>query len=217
MLKRESLRDQIREEIRTRIINGELTESTGISEIELAKQLGVSRTPLREALITLEQEGFLEASPGKGFSVLPMNKSEYLNLVPIIGALEKLTLLACPKLSKEEAAELRDINAELLATDQLRDHKERITTRLRTDLLWHEVLLERSTNDKALQLLRQLKAQWRRYEYIFWEYTDTTERSVREHEEIVKALLAGKSEKAGELIDKQWRLCLVDRIGERVP
>ncbi len=207
MLKRESLRDQIREEIRSQIVNGVFSAGQNLNEANLASELGVSRTPLREALVALQHEGFIEASPGKGFSVLTLSHEEYKSIVPIIGALEKIALLSSPFPTTEQIRELRDINKEFIKTDNFTESEKKIAERLRLDLLWHELLLERSSNSKALAMLHNLKLQWRRYEYTFFSVLGSVEESARVHDLVLDELAKRNLKKAALHLEAQWNQC----------
>ena len=212
MLKRESLRNQIKGEIRRQIISGDLTAKKRLSEVELASELGVSRTPLREALISLEQEGFLCASPGRGFSILPLSEDEYKQLVPVIGALERIALLSCPLPNLKKLEELRLINLDLLATDKIKDKDRRSEERVKTDMMWHEVLLENAKNLKALDLVMKTKLQWQRYEYAFWTALDDVSQSAANHSKIIDHLTNKSMINAADELDLHWSECCKTEI-----
>ena len=91
-IKRESLRDQVRESLRRQIVEGALAPGEALKELELSESLGVSRTPLREALIQLEQDGMVRAGKSRGFSVAPLTVDEVEELFPIVGSLHGLAL-----------------------------------------------------------------------------------------------------------------------------
>src|SRR6478736_6582093 len=95
-IERKNLRSQVREELLARMRAGEVQPGEGINEVQLAGELGVSRTPLREALIALESEGQIESENGKGFRFVPLSKREFQELAPIMAALEGLALELTP-------------------------------------------------------------------------------------------------------------------------
>ena len=96
VIKRRSLRAQIREELLRRLRDGSIEAGAGINEAELANELGVSRTPLREALIGLETEGYIESEIGKGFRFAVLGSAEFEELAPVIAALECLAIELTP-------------------------------------------------------------------------------------------------------------------------
>lgn len=203
MLKRISLREQIQEVIRNLIINGEIDS---IVEAELARSLDVSRTPLREALIGLEQEGFLCSSPGKGFHILPMTAREYTEVMHLISAIEEVALLACPDKSARELLELRDLNQKLAETVHISPLQERAREQSKLDNLWHDLLVEGSQNETSLHILSTLKKKWIRYEFAFWSVVQLPQKSVEDHEEIIQALEKNDLQAAARVIrEKQWQ------------
>src|SRR6478735_2319718 len=95
-IERRTLRSQVREELLARMRSGEVSPGESINEVQLAAELGVSRTPLREALIALESEGQIESENGKGFRFVPLSAREFEELCPIIVTLEGLALDLSP-------------------------------------------------------------------------------------------------------------------------
>ena len=95
-IERKNLRSQVRDELLTRMRAGDVQPGEGINEVQLAAELGVSRTPLREALIALESEGQIESQNGKGFRFVSLSKSEFEELAPILATLEALALRLSP-------------------------------------------------------------------------------------------------------------------------
>ncbi len=95
-IERKNLRSQVREELLTRMRAGAVQPGEGINEVQLAAELGVSRTPLREALIALESEGQITSENGKGFRFMPLSASEFEDLAPVLAALESLALELSP-------------------------------------------------------------------------------------------------------------------------
>ena len=96
MFQRPSLREALKSELRDRILDERIASGSSITETDLSVELRVSRTPLREALIGLEHEGFLACIPGRGFSVVPLTKKEIHELYPIVASLETLALKLSP-------------------------------------------------------------------------------------------------------------------------
>ena len=94
-IERKNLRSQVREELLARMRPAR-QPGEGINEVQLATELGVSRTPLREALIALESEGQIESENGKGFRFVPLSASEFRDLAPVMAALESLALELSP-------------------------------------------------------------------------------------------------------------------------
>src|SRR3954467_3703018 len=113
MITREPLRDQVYHAVLVRIHRGEFPPARRVRDTDLAKQLGVSRTPVREALIRLAREGVLEADMGRGFSVRPLDATEMRETGAVLSALEGLALELSPEIPAERLARLSEIDREL--------------------------------------------------------------------------------------------------------
>src|SRR4051794_1931565 len=88
VIERQRARDQVRARLREMIGEGTLAPGQRLDEMGLAAAIGASRTPVREALIALEQEGLVQSRPNHGFSVAPMDERLVREVYPILGALE---------------------------------------------------------------------------------------------------------------------------------
>src|SRR5687767_927065 len=109
MIGRTPLRDQVYREIVERVRRGDFAPGTKVRDTTLASQLGVSRTPVREALLRIAREGVLDADMGKGFSVSRLDTSEMRETSAILSALECLALSLCGDISPERLARLGEI------------------------------------------------------------------------------------------------------------
>ena len=85
-------RDQVRDALRAMILDGQIRSSSRIEEVDIGESLGVSRTPVREALIALEQEGLVRSRPNRGFIVAPADADLVSEAFPVLGALEAAAL-----------------------------------------------------------------------------------------------------------------------------
>src|SRR3954454_23072610 len=115
MITRNPLRDQVYQAVLARIYRGELPPARRVRDTDLATQLGVSRTPVREALLRLAREGILEADMGRGFSVCRLDPAEMRETGAILGALENLALQACGDISIDRLNRLSELDRELSA------------------------------------------------------------------------------------------------------
>src|SRR6266571_3507843 len=105
------LRERVYNLVQRAIVSGELHPGQRVRDLDLAAQLGVSRTPVREALQRLEDEGLVESFPGALTRVAPLDRATAADAFPVVAALHGLaTRLATPILSREALARLRDIN-----------------------------------------------------------------------------------------------------------
>ncbi|HEU0052246.1 MAG TPA: GntR family transcriptional regulator [Longimicrobium sp.] len=199
---RTPLREQVHHAIVGRILREELPPGSRISDSALAGELGVSRTPVREALLRLEREGFLESDIGRGFFVKPLSAREVREVYPIVGALEVLALRLAPAPTLSRLAELERINAEIGRED---DPERRIDL----DGLWHRTLVQGCENERLLALITAQKAVIRRYEYAYMQNAGHITVSTRIHEQVVRALEQNDHAQAAELLESSWRFGIV--------
>lgn len=200
-ISRVPLRDQVHHAIVERILRDQLRPSARISDTALARELGVSRTPIREALLRLEREGFLEADVGRGFFVKPLSAREVRDVYPVLWSLEVLALRRTTPLTAERRAELEQINAALEGED---DPERRIDL----DAQWHRTLLETCGNDYLLGTIGSMKQVIRRYEYAYMLNAGFIPVSTRTHEQIMAHASAGDVELAVPLLESNWRFSM---------
>jgi len=195
---RTPLRTEVRRLLLTGLLHGDPAPGSGINEAELAARLGVSRTPLREALLDLEREGLIAIAPGRGFSVQPLTTRDAEEIYPILSSLEALALDQISKLPPIRLKELDALNARLEAA---RGDAEQA---LALDREWHATLLADCSNRRLLSLLESLKNQAYRYEFAFMRYSGKVASSVGQHRDIVRALRRGDRAAAGALLNANW-------------
>jgi DNA-binding GntR family transcriptional regulator len=156
-LVRDNLSDAVVVELRNRIVDGRLPEGERINEVQLSQQLGVSRTPVREALARLAHEGALRSVPRIGYFVRPLTVEEFEQLYAIRPLLDPEALRMAGIPSKERLEKLRQINDRIAAAndpDAIID----------LDDQWHLELLAGCPNEVLLDLVRQFMRRTRRYE-----------------------------------------------------
>ena len=195
-----TLADQVYQAVRARILDGALHPGEFIREKEL-EAMGVSRTPIREALGRLASEGFLERMPHRGFRVPEEPVDKLLELYPVVAALELLAgLLALPRLTTGDVARLREVN------DQLAAAQGDVRARIALNTEFHRLFAERSGNGRLRDLLDDLRAQLGRLE--LWYYSDAahTRESVSEHDEIISALERGDGARALAVLEQNMSL-----------
>jgi DNA-binding GntR family transcriptional regulator len=196
------LREQVHRAVVDRILREELAPGARISDSVMAQELGVSRTPVREALLRLEREGFLEVDMGRGFFVKPLSGDEVRETYPVLWTLEVLALRSSPPAEAGTVAELDRINAQLAEAGE--DPERRIDL----DVEWHDVLLGRCENRRLLEMIGGLKAVVRRYEYAYMQNAGHIPVSTRTHADIARALARGDVEAAVPLLESNWRFSM---------
>ncbi|GAA1525854.1 DNA-binding GntR family transcriptional regulator [Agromyces terreus] len=198
-IERKNLRSQVREELLARMRAGAVQPGEGINEVQLAGELGVSRTPLREALIALESEGQIESENGKGFRFAPLSKSEFEDLAPVMAALESLALELSP------VDELQRIGAQL-ATLSREFHQEVVEHALvvTKDDEWHELMLSACPNRRLVDVIDSVRGTFHRYESLLVPNDVMVERVAAEHTAIARCLVEGDVPGAIVALKANW-------------
>ncbi|MDQ0614299.1 DNA-binding GntR family transcriptional regulator [Microbacterium sp. W4I4] len=198
-IERKNLRSQVRDELLARMRTGLAKPGASINEVQLAAELGVSRTPLREALIALESEGQITSENGKGFRFVPLSAGEFEDLAPVMAALESLALELSPvdELKKvgERLVELADA-----FTDELVEHRLVISR----DDEWHAVMLSACPNKRLLDVIESVRGSFHRYESLLVAEDVKVERVAAEHAEIARNIAAGDIPAAAEALKANW-------------
>lgn len=195
------MRDEIYETLLELIIDQELSPGEKLVDKELAERLGVSRTPVREALRRLEDEGFVATAANQWTRVSAIDLTEANELYPIISALECLAITTASHL-KEKAfiSKLEDVNRTMARA--IKSGKASRVTVIDTE--FHELLCSRSTNNENAKILRNLKLKMRRTEQIFFAQEQLGEDSVKEHENIIGALHDGDVDSIQQMLRQHW-------------
>jgi DNA-binding GntR family transcriptional regulator len=211
---RRPLREDVHAALRARIVEGQLLPGGRLQDVQLAAELGVSRTPVREALLRLVRDGLVENDPNRGFFVAPFSRREVLEIYPIIWTLECMALEASAPPTLPQMKALQQLNGEMasVVADPLR--------RLELDMRWHHALVELSGNQRLLDLLAGLKQLVRRYETVYMQDQSLVRQSTRDHTAIVEALGQKKTKLAMQLLKENWRRgmdWIVKRLDESAP
>lgn len=181
------LRDRIAVSIRSLIIEGKVGPGERLREPELASQLGVSRTPLREALLLLDSEGFIQVHPRRGAIVSPISARDATETYQVKGALEALAArLACGQITPAHITRLEEINREIESAIDVGSEDHAKILRLNAE--FHHTLSDAAGNEKLSQYIRLLRSQVLRYNYIYLSTLSHLADSVREHAAIIVAL-----------------------------
>jgi DNA-binding GntR family transcriptional regulator len=182
-----------------RIVDGSFEAGGGINLAAVASELAVSATPLREALIELERDGFVQTSPGRGFFVRPYDPGEVAEIYPLIWTLEVLALRSSPLPGAALLRRLQQINQEL------RNAATAPARALELDTLWHATLIEGCANATLLEILKSLKQRAQRYELAYMKESQH-KISAEHHAGILRALRGGDVDRAAALLEENWRI-----------
>ena len=177
------LRDVVFKTLRQAILKGELEPGERLMEIQLAERLGVSRTPIREAIRKLELEGLVIMIPRKGAEVADITEKSLRDVLEVRKALEELAVqLACEKITQEELEELEKAGENF---KKVLNRSKDITEVAEADVRFHDVIYMATDNQKLIHLLNKLREQMYRYRVEYLKNPDVHEQLIQEHEEIV--------------------------------
>lgn len=191
------LRDVVFNTLRQAILRGELKPGERLMEIQLANKLGVSRTPIREAIRKLELEGLVLMIPRKGAEVAEITEKNLRDVLEVREALEELAIsLACDKMTEEDFVELKQAAKEF----EVALNSDDVTLIAETDVKFHDIIYNATDNDRLIQLLNNLHEQMYRYRVEHLKSTVARPRILEEHEGLIKSLEMKNKVKAGEII-----------------
>ena len=180
------LRDVVFNTLRDAILTGKLVPGERLMENQLAEKLGVSRTPVREALRMLELENLVELVPRKGAQVLDMSEKDIINILEVRSALEGLaTSVACKKMTKEDLQQLKnmEVDFEKAVADNDVEHFVDI------DEDFHDLIFAATENDKLINIFRNLRIQLYRYRMAQAKNNETSMSTiVAHHRSIIRAI-----------------------------
>ncbi|GAV22801.1 GntR family transcriptional regulator [Carboxydothermus pertinax] len=190
------LRELVFETLREAIINGVLKPGERLMEVQLAEELGVSRTPVREAIRKLELEGFVVMIPRKGAYVAGISLKDVADVFEVRAALESLAAgLAAERITDEEIEELERV---LVQQQNLAD-SDRLEDIIKVDTDFHDVLYRASRNERLIQIVSHLREQIQRFRTASLSQPGRMRIALEEHKEIVEAIAERNVEKAQAL------------------
>ncbi|MDU4960856.1 MAG: GntR family transcriptional regulator [Sporomusaceae bacterium] len=179
------LREVVAETLREAIINGVLKPGERLMEIQLAEELGVSRTPVREAIRRLELEGFVVMVPRRGTYVTDLSIKDINEVYEIRTVLDVLAAgLAAERITEEELEELERL---LVQISDLAEQNN-VEKLIEYDSLFHDVLYRASRNDRLVGIINNLREQFTRFRSISMQYPGRIQNTVAEHTRLVEAI-----------------------------
>ena len=192
------LRDVVFNTLRQAILKGELKPGERLMEIQLANKLGVSRTPVREAIRKLELEGLVLMIPRKGAEVAEITRQDMEDGLEVRTALEELAVKdACDHITDAQLSELKKGSNEFKKA--LLEGKDLVTC-ADADMHFHDVILSATNNRRLIQMLNNLSEQMYRYRMEYLKDERTHKTLIEEHDAIRRALKKHDKVKAGAAI-----------------
>ena len=191
------LRDVVFNTLRQAILRGELKPGERLMEIQLANKLGVSRTPIREAIRKLELEGLVLMIPRKGAEVAEITEKSLRDVLEVRRALEELAVeLVCEKITEEQIQDLKDAAEEFKESLESGD----ITRIAEADVKFHDVIYMATDDQKLIQLPNNLREQMYRYRVEYLKRSDFHQQLIDEHEEIIETIESGQKDRAVQVV-----------------
>ncbi|MBK4204456.1 GntR family transcriptional regulator [Bacillus spizizenii] len=186
------------EQIQKWIVEGILAPGEKINDDELAKALGVSRTPVREALQLLAVQGFVEMSPGKETRISQIERNDVFKVYPPMAALQSTAAeLAIENIQSSHLEEMAAINQQMKAAID----RNEIYEVLGLDKTFHDVMIDAADNEYIRNFTSVLHMHILRLEYLFFK---SPQNSIEEHEQIIQACKEKDRKKAAELTYSNW-------------
>ncbi len=187
------LRDVVFNTLRQAILRGELKPGERLMEIQLANKLGVSRTPVREAIRKLELDGLVLMIPRKGAEVAQISEKSLRDVLEVRRSLEALAVrLACERMSLQGLSELKEAEQafeEVLGQDD-------ITVVAEADVAFHRAIYIATDNERLIQLLNNFREQMYRYRVEYLKRRECHPKLLAEHQDIIRALEEGNEDEA---------------------
>ena len=191
------LRDVVFNTLRQAILTGELKPGERLMEIHLADRLGVSRTPIREAIRKLELEGLVVMIPRKGAQVAKITEKNLKDVLEVRRALDTLAVrLACKRMDDTYKKQLREACDEFAKVVKCSNTKD-ITE---ADVRFHDIINQSTGNDRLIQLVNNLAEQMYRYRLEYIKDAAYHNRLIDEHEEIYNAIMEQDEERAAKAV-----------------
>ena len=210
MINVKSLKEQVYDYLRQQFQQHLLQPGTVINMEATSKKLGISKTPLRDALIQLEMEGFVTISPRRGIFVNSLQLDEIREFYQVIGALESSALQeAFSRLGKSGISKMDQLNRQM----QKAIDGDDFDLFYQKNLLFHDSFIELCGNKNLARIIGNLKKRLydfpRQRQWIKeWEQS-----SIREHQEIVDFLAAGDAEAAALFLrDVHWSFAVQEKF-----
>lgn len=179
------LRDLVFDYMKEAIITGKLKPGERLMEVQLAERLGVSRTPVREAIRKLELEGLVVMVPRKGAYVADLNAKDLLNVLEVRSSLEGLAAsLAAERITDEELEKLKSIVEEF----RVKMDEGDLEALIRLDKEFHDLIFAASRNDKLIQIMNNLQEHVHRFRVKYITEGKKAKRIYQEHKKIAELI-----------------------------
>ena len=204
------MREGLRQALLDLIIAGKLVGGEKLNELKLSRLLKTSRTPLREALLHLEREGFVSSDLRRGFTVEPLSSREVRETYPLIAELECFAVRESAGFLPLVFADLKRINGQFARARTAQRARE-------LDTLWHQTLMSQSKNARLAQIVDGLRLAISRYERFYMSDAGLVAISAKQHDDILAAFVHGDTAGGLKALERNYHFgmqALLRKMGE---
>lgn len=188
------LKDLVYLELKHKILTGEIVSQTRLMEIDLSEKMNVSRTPIREAIKRLADDGLVKVEPRRGAYVANISIKDMLDVFEVREDMEGFVAkLAAQRINDEEKAELRRIAAEYEEALSRTEDKENI---IELDEKFHNYIVSCCGNETLSELVKYVQELSLRFRYLYYNDYSLYESTADQHNRIMEAINAGRDEEA---------------------
>ena len=189
------LRDVVFNTLRKAILTGALKPGERLMEVHLANRLGVSRTPIREAIRKLELEGLVIMIPRRGAEVAGITEKSLKDVLEVRRALDALSVeLACDRITQEDTNRL----LEACAVFERAVREGDASVIASADVALHDIIVEATGNKRLQQLVNNLSEQMYRFRFVYIKEESRHDNLIAEHREIYEAIVSRDKKRAAE-------------------
>ena len=192
------LREMVYEELKMQILKGTIVPGTRLMEVDLAEDMGVSRTPIREAIRKLEKEGLVTIEPRRGAYASQISTKDKVEILEVRQNMEGLAAaFAATRISPEQLTELKQTSEnynKAVANGNMEDM-------IKYDTRFHRIIVESCNNKVLVTMIEQLQELVLRFRYIYYDNFRRAENMPSEHKVILEAIEKGDIETARQAAD----------------
>ena len=188
------LKDLVYLELKHKILTGEIVSQTRLMEIDLSEKMNVSRTPIREAIKRLADDGLVKVEPRRGAYVANISIKDMLDVFEVREDMEGFVAkLAAKRITEDEKVQLKEIAYEYEAAIEKADDKERI---IELDEKFHNFIVKCSGNETLRELVNYVQELSLRFRYLYYDDFSLYESTAEQHNRIMEAINSGRENEA---------------------
>ncbi|MDL2211514.1 GntR family transcriptional regulator [Erysipelotrichaceae bacterium OttesenSCG-928-M19] len=206
-IQKKTAKEQAYEYIKERIISGEYAPKDKIDDIKIAKELGISKMPIREAIQILVSQNFLISTPKIGTTVTEIDIKDIYQLYEPLATIQGLAAkIACLSIRNEDVKDLIEINNKMIKAIEDDD----FLMAMKYDKEFHNHILKIADNPYILSFSNDLMMQVQRIEYMFLTTNTSFSKSYDEHDKIIEAFKNKDENAVGKLMENNWLTTIPD-------